>query len=79
MVSTNAFARLETQFQNRFQPVGTVFLLDLDHWAVSYLRPIQTEPLAKTGDNDQRMILAEYTLTSRNEAASGKVATTTSS
>ena len=64
---------------NRFQPVGTVFLLDIEHWAVSYLRPISTQNLAKTGDNDQRMILAEYTLTSRNEAASGKVATTTSS
>jgi hypothetical protein len=40
---------------------------------VAYLRQFTQNPLAKTGDSDQRQMLAEYTLVSRNQAASGKV------
>jgi hypothetical protein len=64
---------------NRFQPAATVFALDMEYWCVAYLRPIQTTKLAKTGDSERSMILAEYTLGSKNEAASGKVYTTTTS
>jgi len=46
----------------------------MNYWAVAYLRPFQSVQLAVTGDSIQRMILAEYTVVSRNEAASGKVA-----
>ena len=59
---------------NRFSRDRTVTILDFEYWEVAYLRPFQSFPLAKTGDSDQRMILAEYGLVSRNEAASGKVA-----
>jgi hypothetical protein len=59
---------------NRFSRDRTVSILDMEYWAVAYLRPFQSFPLAKVGDSDQRMILAEYALESRNEAASGKVA-----
>jgi hypothetical protein len=45
----------------------------MEYWAVAYLRPFQQFALAKVGDSDQRQILAEYTLVSRNQAASGKV------
>ena len=62
---------------NRFQPAGTAYVLDLDYWACSFLRPIQTEDLAKTGDSDRKMLIAEYTLEAKNEKASGKVATLT--
>jgi hypothetical protein len=48
-------------------------IIDTDYWAVAYLRPWQQSALAKIGDSDQRMVLAEYTLESRNEAASAKV------
>lgn len=59
---------------NRFNRDRTLTVLDMEYWAVAYLRPFQSFPLAKVGDSDQRMILAEYSLESRNEAASGKVA-----
>lgn len=59
---------------SRFNRDRTLCVLDTSYWAVAYLRPWQTVPLAKTGDNEQRMIVAEYTLESRNQAASGKVA-----
>lgn len=58
---------------NRFSRDRTVSILDMEYWAVAYLRPFQSFPLAKVGDSDQRMILAEYALESREEAASGKV------
>jgi hypothetical protein len=58
---------------NRFNRDRTVAILDFEYWEVVYLRPFQSFPLAKVGDSDQRMILAEYGLSSRNEAASGKV------
>lgn len=64
---------------NRFQRDRTVFVLDFDYWGVSYLRPMQKKELAKTGDADRMQILAEYTLVSKQEAASGKVADCTTS
>jgi hypothetical protein len=64
---------------NRFQRDRTVFVLDFDYWAVAYLRKFQQAPLAKTGDSDRMQILAEYSLVSRNEAASGKVTDATTS
>jgi len=58
---------------SRFNRDRTVSVLDLNYWALAYLRPFQSVQLAVTGDSIQRMILAEYCLVSRNEAASGKV------
>ena len=43
-------------------------------WAIAYLRPFRVYDLAKTGDAEKRLLLSEYTLESRNEAASAKVA-----
>lgn len=64
---------------NRFMPSANVYALDMEYWCVAYLRPITTEDLGKTGDSDRRMLIAEYTLGSKNEAASGKIYTTTTS
>jgi hypothetical protein len=58
---------------SRFNRDRTISVLDMNYWAIAYLRPFQSVQLAVTGDSIQRMILAEYTLVSRNEAASGKV------
>lgn len=58
---------------NRFSRDRTICILDFEYWEVAYLRPFQSFPLAKVGDSDQRMILAEFALVSRNEAASAKV------
>lgn len=58
---------------NRFQRDQTVFVLDMDYWGVAYLRPFQSQELAKTGDATKYMLLAEYTLVSKNEKASAKI------
>jgi hypothetical protein len=64
---------------NRFQRDRTLFVLDFDYWAIAYLRKFQQKDLAKTGDSDRKQILSEYTLVSRQEAASGKVTDLTTS
>lgn len=58
---------------NRFQRARTAFILEMDKWKVAYLRPFQTEDLAKTGDSDAKHIVVEYTLEASNEAASAVV------
>lgn len=64
---------------NRFQPATDVYVLDMEYWECAYLRPIQQETLAKTGDSDRRMIIAEYTLCAKNPSSSGKIYTVTTS
>jgi hypothetical protein len=49
-------------------------ILQMDMWAIAYLRPFQLHDLSKTGDSEQKQLLAEYALEARNEAASGVVA-----
>lgn len=58
---------------NRFMRARDCLLLQKDMWAVAYLRPFTLYDLAKTGDSERKQLLAEYTLESRNEAASGGV------
>tara|TARA_R110000851_G_scaffold7939_5_gene30481 strand:+ start:595 stop:1197 length:603 start_codon:yes stop_codon:yes gene_type:complete len=58
---------------NRFQPKRDAYVLDTEYLGVGMLRPMQTVDLAKTGDAEKRMILAEYGLIVKNEAASGAV------
>lgn len=58
---------------NRFQRDRTVFVLDMEYIAVAMLRDMEFTDLAKTGDSDKTMIVAEYTLEVKNEAASGKI------
>lgn len=59
---------------NRFQRPRDVFFIDWDYVAVAYLRPFRQVPLAKTGDAEKRMMIAEYTLKVKNEAALGLAA-----
>jgi len=59
---------------NRFQRTRSALVLDMDMWCFSTLRDFQTVDLAKTGDTERKQILVEYTLESKNEAASGIVA-----
>ena len=59
---------------SRFSRDRTVTIYDPEFWAVATLRGIVTEPLAKTGDAEKRMLITEVTLEARNEASSGKVA-----
>lgn len=59
---------------NRFQRARDVFVLDMEYFEVAYLDGYKTEVIAKTGDAEKRHILTDYTLCSKNEAASGIVA-----
>lgn len=58
---------------NRFQRAEDALILQSDMWAVAMLQDFHSYDLAKTGHSDARAIAVEYTLESRNEAASGGV------
>jgi len=53
---------------------STVFCIDHEYAGVAYLRPFETERLAKTGDSEKFNVIAEWTLVVKNEAAHGLVA-----
>ena len=53
---------------------ANIFFLDMDFWAIAWLRPFQTVDLAKTGDSVKQLLVAEYGLVSKNEKASGILA-----
>jgi hypothetical protein len=59
---------------DRFMRTRDALLLDPEYAALAYLRPFQTNDLAKTGDSEKTQLLAEFTLEMRNEAAHGIVA-----
>ena len=50
---------------DRFQQANRVDILQMDMWSVDFLRPFQTTDLAKTGDSDKKLLLAEWTLTAK--------------
>jgi hypothetical protein len=58
---------------NRFMRARDCLVLQKDMWAAAYLRPFQLWDLAKTGDTERKQLIVEWTLESRNEAASGAV------
>ncbi len=64
---------------DRFSRDRDCFVLDQSMWSLAYLRPFRQMRLAKTGDTERRFIIAEYTLRSNQEAASGVVADCTTS
>ncbi len=59
---------------DRFMRSRDAFVLDPEYAALAYLRPFQTNELARTGDSEKTQIIAELTLEVRNEAAHGLVA-----
>jgi hypothetical protein len=64
---------------NRFMPTDNVYALDMEYFEVAYLRPIQQEDLAKTGDSDRKLLIAEYTLVAKEPKSSGKIYNVTTS
>lgn len=60
---------------NRFMRARDVLVLDMDMWEIAYLqdRSFKVEDLAKTGDAQKKHMLAELTLVSKQEKASGGV------
>lgn len=45
---------------------GSIFIFDSSMWSVEYLRPYMVEELAKTGDADKRLLVAECGLKNKN-------------
>lgn len=62
-----------TVVPNRHMLSDSVLVLQPDMFSVDYYRDFQTIDLAKTGDADEKQMLVEYTLCSKNEAASGVI------
>jgi hypothetical protein len=58
---------------DRFMRTTDALMLDPEYAAIAYLRPFQTNDLAKTGDSEKTQILAELTLEMRNEKAHGGI------
>ena len=56
---------------SRWQRERDGYLLDPDYMSLVHLRPFQRVPLAKTGDADKLMLIVEWSLKIRNEAALG--------
>lgn len=58
---------------NRFQRVDDLFVLETEMWAISYLDGYHIERIGKTGDSEKRVLLVDWGVVSKNEAASGGV------
>ena len=50
-----------------------LYNLDMSYWRKAWLRPVQLVELARTGDSRKFQMVAELTLESLNEKASGVV------
>jgi hypothetical protein len=57
---------------SRWSRSTTVFCLDMKTWGVAYLRPFKIEEIAKVGDAERKMLLAEYTLVCKSPLANTK-------
>ena len=58
---------------SRHMLADMLFFVDYDFWSVDYLRPFQTETLAKTGDSIKQLMIAEYGLRAKNGLANAAV------
>jgi len=58
---------------NRFQRGRDAFILDFEYLKLTFLRGFTQSPLAKSGDAEKRLILAEWGTEVDNEAAVGAV------
>lgn len=70
-VYVSAFGSHNIQL-SRYSRSTTVFCFDMKTWEVAYLRPFETIEIAKSGDADRRMMIAEYTLVAKSPSANTK-------
>ena len=63
-----------TVVADRFQRERDCWFIDPEYATLAYLRPFETQPLAKTGDAEKRLLLCEYAHKILNEAAHGLLA-----
>jgi hypothetical protein len=58
---------------NRFMRTRDALVLDPEYASLNYLRPFQTNEIARQGDSQKTQILAELTLEVKQEAAHGGI------
>lgn len=58
---------------SRHQRNREVFFINPSTWKLLFLRPLKEIPLAKTGDNEKRMVNCEWTLQCTNEKSNGAI------
>ena len=58
---------------NRFQRARDCWVVETDLAKIAYLRPFRLAEIAKTGDNETKQLITEWTLEMCNEAAHGAV------
>lgn len=58
---------------DRFMRTRDALVLDPEYISLNYLRPFETNDLAKTGDSMKTQLLAELTMEMKQEAASGGI------
>ena len=59
---------------SRYTPERTAHIIDPKTWALLFLQAMKTEPLAKLGHSDRRMLSCEVTLKCSEERANGVAA-----
>lgn len=64
---------------SQFSRSRSALVVDPDMWKLCYYQPFKSEPLAKTGHAERKLLSVEFTLESCNEASSGVVADLTTS
>ena len=58
---------------SRYMRASVVLCLDMSTWALDWLDKMHVEEIAKSGDSEKRMIVAEYTLVARSPTANTKL------
>jgi hypothetical protein len=71
-VYVSAFGSHNIQL-SRYIPSATIYCLDMSSWQIDYLRPFQTIDIAKIGDAERQMMLAEWTLVAKTPRANSKI------
>lgn len=59
---------------SRFSRTRSALVLDMSMWSMQTLQRLKHIPLARTGHGEKRLMKVEFTLCSKNEAASGVIA-----
>jgi hypothetical protein len=57
---------------SRYAATDTVFAFDMSTWEIAYLRPFSVTDVARVGDAERKMLLAEWTLVCKSPLANTK-------
>lgn len=58
-------------FAPKSNTASTCYMLNSDYWCLSYITPYRVYDIAKSGDSMKKMVLADWTVKSKNEKSSG--------